>query len=217
MQPEKTAKHVMNKHGVELARLARNFGVRREDFVSFLKNKKRTDKFFNGLNTDNWFTNLQAEAKKIGARIHLITNLSVDYTKPHNDAAMTGGPQTESNYNVLKVADLYQPSENKVTTETIILFNWPNGGGNYQKAIEWGLSNNLLKTTPHVPFAIGENYPKLNYELGSNPMYVVETTGCTFDGNPYACRVWWRGARRESLLRWQSFFGRGFGWFAFRK
>ncbi len=167
-------------------------------------------------NGDNWFEKLQAEAQKIGARVHLI-RLKVDYTKPHNESAMAGGPQTGSNYNVLKVADKYQPSENKVTEETIILFNWINGSGSYSKAIEWGLSNGLLKTTPHVPFAIGEQFPNLNYELGPNPMYVVETTGCSFGGDAYACCVSWGGAGRVSGLNWRSLFGLVNVWFAFRR
>lgn len=165
----------------------------------------------------DWFIQLQAEAKKIGAQIHVIHNLRVDYTRGHNEAAMAGGPQTDSSYNVLKVADKYQPSENKLTAETIVLLNYPKGGGNYGKTVEWGLSNGLRKTTPHVPFAIGEELPKLNYDLGPNPMYVVETTGCTFGGGARACGVWWRDAKRRSGLRWQHNFGYDNDWFAFRK
>jgi hypothetical protein len=129
---------------------------------------------------------------------------------------MAGGPQTPVNYNVLKVAYKYQP-KNKVTEETIILFNWINGGGSYSKAIEWGLSNGLLKTIPHVPFAIGEQFPNLNYILGPNPMYVVETTGCSFPGSAAACSVSWHDARRRSDLDWQGLFGNDRDWFAFRK
>lgn len=210
-------KHVTNRQGVQLANFAREKKVSREAFALFLKDEKKRKKFFDELkNGDNWFEKLQAEAQKIGARVHLI-RLKVDYTKPHNESAMAGGPQTPANYNVLKVADKYQPSENEVTEETIILFNWINGGGSYSKAINWGLSNGLLKTTPHVPFAIGEQFPNLNYTLGLNPMYVVETTGCSFRDDARACFVCWRGARRKSRLACQSAFGDGNDWFAFRK
>ena len=213
-----TVKHVTNRQGVQLANLARKSEVPREKFAEFLKDNMRIEKFFCELrNGDGWpekIQNLKLEAEKIGARI-FVTELSVDYTKSHNESAMLGGPQTGSDYNVLKVGNLYQP-ENKIINETIILLNWPNGDGSYQKAVEWGLSNGLRKTTPHVPFTVGEKYPKFNYEIGSNPSYVVETTGCSFDGNANACCMSWSDAERKSSLNWQSDFGSSSGWFAFR-
>lgn len=217
MQPNKKVKHVMNRQGFHFAEKARENGVPRENFAQFINDPVRLGKFFDELkNGDNWFEKLQIEAQKIGARVHLL-KVRVDYTKTHNEAAMAGGPQTGSDYNVLKVADKYQPSENKVIDETIILFNWINGDGNYPKTVEWGLQNGLLKTTPHVSFAIGEQFPKLNYELGPNPMYVVETTGCSFYGPASACFVYWFDAERGSHLDWQDYFGGDFDWFAFRK
>lgn len=218
MQPENTqVKHVMNRHGVELAQLARNFGTSREDFVSFLKDKQRTGEFFGMLDNYNWFIKLQAEAEKVGGRVHLISNLVVDYSRPHNKAAMAGGPQTGPNSNVLKVDYKYEPLDRKKVTKTILLFNWPTPYGSYKKAVKWGLSNGLHKTTPHVPFAIGEQFPKLNYELGPNPMYVVETTGSTWGSDELACCVSWRDAWRQSNFAWHSNFDQGGGWIAFEK
>jgi hypothetical protein len=218
MQSTEKFKNMTNKQGVQLAYEARKRNVSREKMENFLGNKEKLDEFFrNFVNDDDWFQKLEVSAKTIGARVYLIPKLVVDYTKPHNEYAMAGGPQIPSNYNVLKVADKYQPSENKATEETIVLFNWKKGGGSYLKAIEWGLSNSLSSTTPHVPFAVGEQKPNLNYELGPNPMYVVETTGCTFDSNAHACCVWWGDARREPSLYRQDFFGNDIDWFAFRK
>ncbi len=217
MQSQQVMKHVTNRQSVQLANSARKNGVSRQNFSEFLKDNTRMEKFFDDLkNGNDWFKKLQTEAEKIGARVHLIENLSVDYTKSHNDAAMAGGPQTGSDYNVLKVGDLYQP-ENKIINETIVLLNWPKGDRSYQKAVEWGLSNGLRKTTPHVSFVVGEKYPKFNYEIGSNPSYVVETTGCSFDVDAHACFVFWCGAKRRSGLGWRSDFGSSRGWFAFRK
>lgn len=221
MQPKvieaKKATHVTNRQGTALAKRARENGVLREEFEALLNDETRLKKFFDSLKTNGeWVEVLKAQAEKIGGQIHIIPQLKVNYARPHNEAAMAGGPQTGSDYNVLKVADKYQP-EGEEVTEFIILFNFKNGNGSYKKAVEWGLENGLRKTTPHVPFAVGEQFPKLNYELGSNPMYVVETTGCSFDGSERACNVWWNVARRESSLCWQSSFGDSDGWFAFRK
>jgi len=219
MQPkEKTAKHVTNRQGVQLAHKANENGVSREDWTKFTNDSVKLAKFFDEMkNGDNWFEKLQIEANKISARVYLIPKLTVNYTKSHNESAIAGGPQTGSDYNVLKVADKYQPSENKVVEEVIVLLNYPQGGGNYQKTVEWGLSNGLSKTTPHVPFAIGEQFSKLNHTLGPNPMYVVETTGCSFYGSADACYVYWDDAGRKSCLDWQGNFGDGRDWFAFRK
>ena len=216
MQPKETAKHVTNRQGVQFAKIARE-KISREEFGKFLNDPAKLQKFFDEMkNGDNWFEKLQIEASKIGARVHLV-RIKVDYTKSHNEAALAGGPQTGSDYNVLKVGDKYQPSENKMTDEAIVLFNWIKGGGSYQKAVEWGLSNGLSKTTPHIPFAIGEQFPNLNYTLGPNPMYVVETTGCSFNGSANACCVYWRDAERFSALDWRCDFGGDRAWFAFRK
>lgn len=215
---QKKFKHVTNRQGVQLADLAREEKVSREQFANFLKDPEKIRKFFDELkNGDDWFLKLQTSAEKVGARVYLIPKLVVDYTKSHNESAMAGGPDTPSNYNVLKFGDKYPSIENKVMEEAIVLFNWPKGGGSYQKAIEWGLSNGLQRTVPREVFAVGKQLPNLNYELGQNPMYVVETTGCTFDGGSYACCVWWRDATRLSSLHWQSFFDDGFVWFAFCK
>ncbi|MEA3399455.1 MAG: hypothetical protein U9R00_03025 [Patescibacteria group bacterium] len=221
MQSKEKIKHITNRQGVQLAQKARENGVSRSDFKKFLDNPVKLKDFFMELNEDNkWFEKLQANAQEIGARVHLIPKLIVDYAKSHNELAMAGGPQTGSGYNVLKVGDKYPSIGNKVVEEVIILFNWPKDGGSYQKAVEWGLSNGLQKTVPKEAFTIGQQFPKLNYELGPNPMYVAETTGCSFGGDPDTCDtcfVWWSDAKRESNLYWQGDFGSDDVWFAFRK
>ena len=166
-----------------------------------------------------WFEKLQVEASKIGARVHLL-KLRVDYTKPFNDAVMAGGPQTSTDSCVFKVFDKYQTIEkNMIIDETIILLNWEKGYESYQKAVEWGLSKGLKKTTYHVPFTIGEQFPNINYEIGSNPMYIIETTGGLF-GDYANCSycVWWYNLNRTSDLYYQGCSAVLCGsWFAFRK
>lgn len=219
MQTAKSFEHVTNRQGVQLADKARENGVSREEFKNFLNDPQRLQKFFNSLKLENldWFEKLQIEAEKIDARLYLIPKLRVDYSKTHKEAAMTGGPQTGSDWNVLKVGDKYILPTNTTVDEVIILLNYPKGGGDYIKTGNWGIKNGLEKSVPHEVFAIGEQFPKLNYTLGPNPMYVVETTGCSFDGRAIACCVYWFDAKRLSFLGWQSDFGRGGAWFAFRK
>jgi hypothetical protein len=48
-------------------------------------------------------------------------------------------------------------------------------------------------------FAVGKQFPTLHRTLGLDPMYVVATTDCTFDGNHQACYVWWNGSVASAL------------------
>ncbi len=166
---------------------------------------------------DSWFKNLQTEAEKIGARLHLIPKLVVDYTKSYREAVIagSGGTQTEFNSNVLSIGSKYGlPDENKVIEETIILFSLQecHGYSAFLKVVEWGLSNDLLQTTPHVPFTIGEQKPNLNHEFGENPTWVFETTGAFASSE--ICYVCWLNNYRSSEC---DCFDYGGVWFAFRK
>ena len=185
-----------------------------KNFLSFFR--KMISK--KSVEDDIWFEKLQSKASKIGARVHLI-KIRIDYTRPYAESVKAGGPQTNSGSFVFKVADIYHLPENKIKDEVIVLLNWANGYGSYKKAVEWGLSSGLHKTTPYVPFAIGEQFPEINYEIGPNPMYIIETTGCTFDNcQDCVCCVWWYNLNRESDLCLQGCFADLFGgWFAFRK
>ncbi len=182
-----------------------------------------------------WFQELQKSAEAIGARIYLIENLILDYTKTFSEAALLGGPQTielrrDDGDNIFQVVP-GRTSKRVATEETIVLFNWPKGNGEFDKHVRWGISNGLLTTTPLVPFAIGEQYPKLNEVLGSD-LEITDTSGrCHINPFPYgfmrytislecACSVWWRdNSKRYSSPRsmmWDNF-DEGNEWLCFRK
>ena len=132
------------------------------------------------------------------------------------EAVQAAGPNTPDNYNIWKVDGQYTPTGTEEIEEDLILLNFPNGDG-FDKALAWAQSKQLQNTVPREVFAIGEQHPKLHEELGQNPMYVVATKECFFEGGRSACDVWWRGSKRETDLRWVRGFGRSGGWFAFRK
>lgn len=217
MQTEKSFEHVTNRQGMQLAEHARNFGVSRKEFKKLLDNPIRLQEFFNSLKQDNldWFPELLVEAGKIGACVHVVT-VMVDYTKSHYDAAMAGGPQTPSDYNVLKVGDKYDLPETGTIEEIIILLRCFNNRLKYHEIVEWGIKNGLNKTVPHEIFAIGEGSTRYNYELGLYPIRVVETTGCSYGNHDRACNVYFHSSGRESSLRQQSDFGGNHTWYAFR-
>lgn len=158
---------------------------------------------------------LQESAENAGRQIKEI-EVTVDYSVPHNEAAMKGGPDTDSSYDVLKCGDKYHTESGKVK-RTLVLLNFKKGEGSYEKALEWGKENGLTPTIPHDVFAIGEQYPNFHRDQGTSWSYVVETTGCTFDDLARACYVYWNDSVRRSNLAWQVHFGGADDWFAFRK
>lgn len=149
-----------------------------------------------------------------GCRIHILS-VPVIHDRDWQEAVNAAGPNTPADYNVRKVGDQYPP-EGVTGEEEFILLNCPSGGS-WDKAIAWAEQFGLERTAPRQVFAIGEHKPKLHRELGLNPMYVVATKECSFDGDQLACYVWWGGSEREVDLHWLSSCGHSHDWFAFRR
>lgn len=209
---------VKNHQLKELGKGLRANGVSQKNLDDFLKDNDKLTEFCTKLkgDSDGWFEKLQVAANTIGGRVHLIPKLTVDYARPHNDAAKAGGPQTESDSYVLKVANDYKSSETKAVDETIVLLRLT--GYFHYMVGHWGLKNGLRLTTPHIPFAIGEQMPQLNREIGLDKMYVIETTGCLSQGHSLACFVNWHNTELKADLASQNILG-GLPnpWYAFRK
>ena len=167
-----------------------------------------------------YLDSLKADPKALtppqGSRLHTV-RVKVKLDRPWKDTVNAAGPNTPDDYNVRKVADLYPPTGADEVEEDLILLNFPQGDGNWDKALVWAQGEGLKNTVPREVFAIGEQHPKLHTELGLNPMYVVATTECTFGGHRIACCVWWDGSLRKAVLHWLGHFRDSSGWFVFRK
>lgn len=151
-----------------------------------------------------------------GARVHVL-KVKVQQGRDWQEAVNAAGPNTPDHYNVRKVGDQYPPVGTEVIEEELILLNFPNGDGNWDKALAWAEAKGLKRTNPREAFAVGEQHPKLHEQLGQNPMYVVGTTDCSFEGGRRACCVWWDDSGRKANLPWVEYFSGAYGWFAFRK
>jgi hypothetical protein len=167
--------------------------------------------------SDERIAELTAKAVAVGARIHVLRRVHVNQNREWQEAINLGGPNTPSDYNVRKaeVSGQYQPVSKTMVEKDIVLLNYQNGDGNWDKVLAWGTEAALKKTNPREVFAIGEQHPTLNNTLGQNPMYVVAPTECTFEGRRRACFVWWFASGRGADLRWVSRFDDSDGWFAF--
>ena len=148
-----------------------------------------------------------------GGRIHIV-RVPVQLDRDWQEAINAAGPYTPDNYNVRKVGDQYPAGQGTLGTE-IILMNFGQKGGNWEKALAWAKKYGLKRTSPRHVFAIGEHKPQLHHELGMDSMYVAGTEDCVFESDRRACGVWWSGSRRECRLVWLRFCGRSGGWFGF--
>ena len=131
-----------------------------------------------------------------GGRIHTL-ELLVDEGREWNEAINAAGPNTPENYNARKVGDLYLPTSTGIKKKDFVLLNFGPKGGSWERALAWGCQYPQLKrSVPRDVFAVGKAKPELHRELGMDPMYLVATTECAFDGGQRACGVWWGGAVR---------------------
>lgn len=151
-----------------------------------------------------------------GGRIHELT-IPVVLDEEWQSAITAGCPNTPYNYNVWKVGDQYRPSGKGTKKSRLVLVNFgPNGGGSWDRAVAWAAQHPQLKrSVPRQVFAISKHKPNLHRELGFNPMYVVATIECSFEGDQQACYAWWGGAERRAYLHWVSYFANAYVWFAF--
>ncbi|MEK7194727.1 MAG: hypothetical protein AAB667_00510 [Patescibacteria group bacterium] len=150
----------------------------------------------------------------VGGRIHILDGIPVVQDGDWDLAINNAGPNTGKDWDVRKVEHLYLPTGTGLQSCRLLLLN--NNGAGWQAALTWAKQYPQLKpTAPRHVFAIGETQPNLHKKLGMNPMYVVATTECSFEGNQRACGVWWDGAEREASLFWVSRFASSDDWFVF--
>jgi hypothetical protein len=197
----------------EFKRLARKAGVGNDEFQA-ARNNGKLQRAIEILKPGLDVSQIVAPP---GARIHVFRDVRVTLDSEWQEAVNAAGPNTPSDYNVRKVGDLYLPTGTGEIVEDLVGLNYPDGSGNWEKALAWAAISKLEKTVPREAFAVGRQFPQLNDELGINPMYAVATTECSFEGDRQACYVWWLDSKREAFLLWTGFFFGRNDWFLFRK
>lgn len=207
-------KLVTDNQGLHLAKLGRQKKVTQKQFQQALpKLREVLDAIRDGLpiNVGRLLT------PPPGGRIHTV-KVAVDYGEDWQEAVNTAGPNTPGTYNIRKVGDFYPGRKGRGRREKeLILVNFGSAGTSWDEALRWGQSMGLVKTEPREVFAVGKTFHTLHRELGINPMYVVSTEDCVFDGARQACYVWWYDSVREAYLSRLPGFGGAHGWFAFAR
>lgn len=205
-------KLMTDNQGLHFAKLGRQKKVTQEQFQKGLpKLREVLDALRNGLP----ITVGHLLTPPSGGRIHAV-KVAVNYGEDWQEAVNAAGPNTPGTYNIRKVGNLYPGRKEKLEKE-LILVNFGSAGIDWDEALRWGQSMGLAKTEPREVFVLGKTFPTLHRELGINPMYVVATTDCEFDGDRRACGVWWGVAVRGAGLCGLPFFGSAYGWFAFAR
>ena len=149
-----------------------------------------------------------------GGRIHYIT-VTVHQDQLWPDAVMqVVGPDTSNVSDVCKVGHLYLPTGVGKKMAKMVLVSLA-GGGDFAKAVAWAEKFDLKRTNPRQVFAIGEKMPELHKEIGMDPMYVIASEECFFEGCQQICDVWWYGSKRRASLDWVSLARGSRDWVAF--
>lgn len=199
---------------MSLRAMGNDKGVGRVRFQAAMDNGQAS-LFLDAVKAGRKITLLSEFVAPEGGRIHELT-IPVVLDEEWQAAITAGGPDTPDNYNVRKVGDQYRPSGKGTKKSRMILVNFGPNGGSWDRAIAWAAQYPQLKrSVPRQVFAISKHKPDLHRELGFNPMYVVATTECSFEGCQQACYAWWFDALREAYLFWVSRFTDADGWFAF--
>lgn len=163
--------YVRDCQGEEVARIARAKGVTRQEFQSALDDG-RFAKFLDSLK-NSITIELSADA-----RIYTLPNFTYIQDVEWQEAIDAGCPNTPDYSNARKVSDYYMPIGTGEVQENLVLINYPNGGGSWDRAIAWAEDVGLKRTVPREVFAIGEKYPNLSRELKCNWVCVAATTEC---------------------------------------
>lgn len=167
--------------------------------------------------SDERIAGLTKMATAVGARIHVLRRVRVQQDCDWHHSIDRVSPSTPMNYNVRKpeVSVQYPPVSQKTVEKDIVLLNYPESDGNWDKAITWSQCASLKPTNPREVNAVGEQYSTLNDTFVQHSMYVVAPVECAFGGLREVCYVWWNDSDRGADMNGISYFGDSSDWFAF--
>jgi len=151
--------------------------------------------------------------------LHVLSKVPVDFHMPWQEAINRVGPNTSHDDEVRKVEARFETwkfggERGKMVSDYVFLSGEQL---NYRLVCESARDQGLLLTEPHEAFAIAQNNPNLDDELGANPMYLVATSARSFDGAGMACFAKWYGHQRGAGIEYTSAFTNDLYWFLFRR
>ncbi len=146
-----------------------------------------------------------------------LSQVSVNYGRSWDDTLNAAGPNTDADWDIRKVGDLYLAERKTGTILTnMTLVNFGEDVSSDQ-VIEFGKDWNLGRViNPWECFAVSEHFPKLHTGLGFfDPMAVVSLKECTFKRGRSVCDVWFGGEKRGCDLSWFGDAWSPYCWFGF--
>lgn len=142
---------------------------------------------------------------------------------PWIEALEKSGPDTPDYFDIRKpeIAKQYKPEKGEVIKSITLLNSFFNCG--WSEILVVAGSYKLERTLPREVFALAAQYPDLYTQLSGagllvlkdDPIRVVATTECDFQGLTCACEVWWNGKERGADMQWIGDYKRPSHWLAF--
>jgi hypothetical protein len=162
------------------------------------------------------FTELAA---KTGARIHVIRQVPVDQGCDWNTAISLVGPHTPFNHCIreVRVGCQYQCVSSRKEETDIVLLNYCQVKGSFNRSIDWCKDAGLNAANPREVFAIGHQRPNLDRIIGQDLIYLAAPVKCSFNRYDCACFVWWIHQELGVSLDRVVEFSDPYVWFAFRE
>ncbi|MDE1925408.1 MAG: hypothetical protein KGH79_04520 [Patescibacteria group bacterium] len=146
-----------------------------------------------------------------------VLRVRVRQNLPWEEAVLAAGPDTPEYFDVLKVGGQYPAGSGEVVKDILLISDcrW------YEiPVIAKTLS--LERALPRDIFALAKSHPQLPVELEAdllalekNPILIVATTECEFEGITCACEVRWNTDGRRVDMGWIGDYGGPNHWFAF--
>ena len=149
-------------------------------------------------------------------------NVCVRQDLSWEEAVNAAGPDTPEYFDVWKRKDGNQyPPEDGEVTKDILLVSDPHGC-RWSEISAMAEALSLERTFPRDIFALAALYPRLPMKLKVNlltlekePLRIVATTECSFEGLTCACDVWWDERGQGAGMQDTRDYGRPSHWFAF--
>ncbi len=142
--------------------------------------------------SDKHIRRLTTLAKQEGARILVLRRVPVTQDLDWQDAINLVGSDTphDSPIRMVKVSALFPPASHCEDLIDIVLLNYPNGDGDWDKALAWADKASMNITNPREVFAIGTHRPSLHVFLGQDQIHVVASTEATCFDQRFIPSIW---------------------------
>jgi len=150
---------------------------------------------------NKWLISLQKEAMdRFNARIFAF-KIQIDYVSVYQDCI---GIYED----LVNLERVYEKPEERVITETIVMFNFLNGNGNYPEVDRWAKEKYLRNSNPFIIHASGKKFSILSKMFFLKKINFIETTGFVLNNKwPVSACLKFNESESDLKLEWKGNLG----------